>query len=190
MERHHREQAAAAAQGEARRQAEKNTLDKKHGLIILPRRSLSSSSSSSSSDDSVSGDKRRFQGSDSSSDDGIEILPDRFDRNGRRIDSQSTSQGRWTSRSGNFERLPQHRGDLSFRGAWQVASTDGDMVERFVRDMTGALEGRKSWLSVLGNVIGGIVAPERREAIKDRNRSNDGFDDDEQRHRRNRRQRR
>jgi hypothetical protein len=80
---------------------------------------------------------------------------------------------------------------MSVRGGWQIAGTDGEMVDRLVRDMTGAFEGRKSWLSVLGTVIGGIVTPERREAIKDRDRSKDGSDDDnEQRHRRSRRRRR
>lgn len=189
MDRHHRDQAAAAAREEARQRAEQEAADKEHGLVPVPRQLRSSSSSSSSSDDSVGGRRRRVRGR-SSSEDTIEILPDRFDRNGRRIDGESPTIGGWTSRSGSFVRQPQHRGDWNIRGAWHVASTDGEMVERLVRDMTGALEGRKSWMSVLGTVIGGIMAPERG-AIKDRDRSkSDRFHDDQRMSRRERRRRR
>ncbi|KAH6986256.1 hypothetical protein BKA56DRAFT_580114 [Ilyonectria sp. MPI-CAGE-AT-0026] len=203
MERHHREQAEAAAVEEERRRVEQEASDKEHGLVPFRQRrrrrqSSSPSSSSSSSDDSISGRRRRHGDDDSSSDGAVEMLPDRFDQEGERLDGRSATHHRWTSRRGDFEYRPQHRGGLNVRGAWQVAGTDGEMVERLMRGVSGALEGRKSWLGVLGDVIGSLEGPRSQAAIRDndgnedRNRDSDDddSDDDKRRRRKERRRRR
>ncbi|RCI13139.1 hypothetical protein L249_1137 [Ophiocordyceps polyrhachis-furcata BCC 54312] len=98
---------------------------------------------------------RRRSSSDSGSDDDVEMLPDRFDAHGRPLNGLSPDRNRWTSRSGTFERQPRKPGDWDVGGAWQVGGTDGAEVDRLVKSITGALEGRRSWMKVLGDVIEG-----------------------------------
>lgn len=109
---------------------------------------------------------------ESDSDVSVENLPDRFDSRGRRLNGRSSSQQRWTSRQGEFERRPQHEGDWDVKGAWQVAGTEGEAVERIVRGVTGVLEGKQNWIGLLGEVLaggleGGGVVGQRRE-LEDR----------------------
>lgn len=98
--------------------------------------------------------RRRDAGS-SDSDGDVESLPDRFDSEGQPLGGRSASHHRWTTRRGTFERPPQRPGGWDVKGAWQVSGTDGEAVDRLVRNVTGALEGQRSWISVLGDVIGG-----------------------------------
>lgn len=90
------------------------------------------------------------------SDDDVEILPDRFDSQGRPLDSRSMSHGpspRFTTRHGEFERRPRRPGDWGVRGAWQVGGTDPEAVERMVRGMTDVIDGRRGWMGLLGDVL-------------------------------------
>lgn len=199
MEKHHRDQAKAAEVEEARQRAEQEALDKEHGLIPVQKRRRrrhrsrrSSSSSSSSSSDSDGGRSRRSQRHGSSSDDGVENLPDRFDKDGRRLDKRSVAANRWTSRSGDFQYIPQRRGDWDVRGAWTVGGTDGEMIERLARDVAGVLDGKKGWIGVLGDVLGGFAGQTARGSIKDRDgsKNDDSDDDNDRRHGKQRRRRR
>lgn len=97
---------------------------------------------------------RRHRRSDS--DDDVEDLPARFDSQGRPLDGGSRgSRSRLTTRSGEFHRPAPHPGGLNIHGGWQIGGTDPEQIERLVRNVTGALEGRRSWVSVIGDVLGG-----------------------------------
>ena len=90
------------------------------------------------------------------SDGDVEILPDRFDSQGRALDPRSASHGPhggWTTRSGEFERRPRRPGGWDISGAWQVGGTDRDEVERMARGVTNVLEGQGGWMGVLGDVL-------------------------------------
>lgn len=89
----------------------------------------------------------------SSEDDGVENLPDRFDAQGRLLDGRDHQSG-WTTRRGTFHRERGRPGGWDVQGAWQVSGTDGEAVDRLVRNFTGALDGQKSWMGVLGDVLG------------------------------------
>ncbi|KAF4448549.1 hypothetical protein FALBO_16785, partial [Fusarium albosuccineum] len=176
-----------ASAKEEKEKREQEAFDQLHGLVPVSQRSRSrrrsSSSSSSSSDDSYTGRKSQPRGEGSSSDDVVEILPDRFDRNGKPLDDRSSSRRGWTSRRGDFEYRPKHKGDWDVKGAWQVGGTDSESVERIVRGVTGALGGKGGWLGLLGTVLGGLQQAESSNAIED------GRDDDDRRRRRIRRRR-
>ncbi|KAK0387456.1 hypothetical protein NLU13_5768 [Sarocladium strictum] len=106
----------------------------------------------------------------SESDEDVEDLPDRFDDDGRPIDGRRHSDSsRWTSRRGEFQRKPRRPGDWDVRGAWQVAGTDGIQVDRLARSFTEALEGRRSWMGVIGEALGGglLGQPEERRSLRD-----------------------
>ena len=64
----------------------------------------------------------------------IEMLPDRFDAQGRPLDGSSSSRGgpsQWHNRRGDFEyRSPRGPDGLNMRGEWGVAGTDAETVER------------------------------------------------------------
>lgn len=199
MERHHREQAEAAEVEEARRKAEQEASDADHGLVPFRqrrRRQQSTSSSSSSSSNEPNTDRKlRSRDDDSSSDGTVEVLPNRFDRDGERLDGRSATHHRWSSRRGDFEYRPQHPGDWNVRGAWQAVATDGEMIEQLMRNVTGVLEGKKSWIGALGDVLGGLENPRRPETIKDKGKArstdeDDDEDDEDQRPRKGRRRRR
>lgn len=87
----------------------------------------------------------------------IELLPDRFDAQGRPLDRSSattTPPRSWHTRRGDFEyRSPRGLGLL--QGEWGIAGTDGEAVERIVRDVTGVLEGRGSWMGLIGGLLSG-----------------------------------
>ncbi|KPM42764.1 hypothetical protein AK830_g3829 [Neonectria ditissima] len=202
MERHHRDQLEAAKVEEARRRAEQKTSDKEHGLVPFRprrrRRQSTSSTSSSSSDDSNADRKLRSRDDDSSSDGTVEVLPNRFDRDGEPLEGRSATHHRWSSRRRDLEYRPPHPGDWNVRGAWQAAGTEGEMIEQLMRNVTGVLEGKKSWIGALGDVLGGLEGSRRPETIKGKGkgkvRSKDEVDEDEddedQRPRKGRRRRR
>ncbi|KAK4121333.1 hypothetical protein N657DRAFT_682980 [Parathielavia appendiculata] len=96
----------------------------------------------------------------------IEMLPDRFDAQGRPLDdgsepSSSYSSRGWHSRRGDFEyRSPRgstDKGGLNMRGEWGVAGTDAEVVERVVQRVTGVLEGRGSWWGLIGGILSGSL---------------------------------
>lgn len=124
-----------------------------------------------SSDPSADRSVARHPASDS--DEEVEILPNRFDSQGRPLDPLSARQGlhgRWTTRSGQFERRPRRPGDWDISGSWQVGGTDPEAVERMVRGVTGALDGRRGWMGVLGDVLNsGLLGggPEERQGPQD-----------------------
>lgn len=107
------------------------------------------------------GRPRRHNYSDTDSDSEVESLPDRFDDEGRPLDRHDgytgKGKGKWTNRSGQFERKAQTPGDFSVRGAWHVGGTDGESVERIAKSVTGALDGTQSWMGVIGEVLGGAA---------------------------------
>ncbi|XP_044715624.1 uncharacterized protein HRG_10805 [Hirsutella rhossiliensis] len=117
--------------------------------------------------------------SDSDSEDDVELLPDRFDSQGKPLGGRP-ARDRWTTRKGTFERQPRQPGDWDVRGAWQVGGTDGEAVDRLVHNVTGALEGRRSWMSVLGDVLGGagFLPPLPPQAEDEARRRDAGGDDD------------
>lgn len=162
-----RHRAEAKAKEEKERQ-EQEAHDMLQGLVISdkPRSKPRDYWQSLSDDESYFSRRRRHRGDDSSSDEAVEVLPDRFDKHGKPLDRRSRSRD-WTSRSGEFERKPKHKDDWDIKGAWQVGGTDNEAVEQIVRGVTGALEGKGGWLGILGNVLGGLHQPEEREAIDD-----------------------
>ena len=103
---------------------------------------------------------------DSDSSDSVEELPDRFHRNGQPIStrSQTFPQMPFTTRSGAFERRPQRPGDWDVRGSWEIGGTDAVVVERMARSFTDALDGRRGWIGVLGDVIGSGLLTGSEEA--------------------------
>ena len=137
--------------------------------------------------DPTSNRSRNIHHSSSDSESEVEDIPDRFDRHGQPLDPRDRLRhstgggGAMTTRSGQFERRPQHDGDWAIQGAWQVGSTDHEAVDRLVRNVTGALEGRGGWMSVLGDVLG---ANGRLGDVDERS------EDDDNRRRRRRRRRR
>ncbi|GAO19785.1 hypothetical protein UVI_02045760 [Ustilaginoidea virens] len=164
---HHRREHADASEGEASRQPPNNDDDAKDdakddaptGRTLVNanhgRRSLDQTRSRP-----LIRKARRF-GDDSPSDsDGhVESLPDRFDSQGRPLDGRSRSADHWTTRRGTFRRAPQRAGGWDVRGAWEVGGTDSEAVERLVASFTSALDGRRSWTGVLGDVLGSSLMP-------------------------------
>ncbi|KAL2178148.1 uncharacterized protein P884DRAFT_198993 [Thermothelomyces heterothallicus CBS 202.75] len=135
----------------------------------------------------------------------IEMLPDRFDAEGRPLDGSSPIRGRgsaWHSRRGDFEyRSPRGANGMSMRGEWGVAGTDAEAVERIVRNVTGVLEGRGSWLGLISGILSGSLlsggdgtgeerrrlSHRERERSRDRDRDRDRSRDDRDESRRRRR---
>lgn len=151
-------------------------------------------SSDPSADRPVARRQPRDEVATASESEDVEDLPDRFDAQGRPLDGQPQgSRPRWTTRSGQFERRPQRAGDWDVRGSWSVGGTDRVPVDRLAKSFTEALDGRKSWLGLVGDVLGGgLLQPgqgqgQGRDALDDEQRGND--DDDEPRHGRHRRRR-
>jgi hypothetical protein len=146
--------------------------------------------------------RRRSRDKDSATDDDddedvIEMLPDRFDAQGRPLDGTSapgSASRQMHSRRGEFAyRSPRGGADgFNMRGQWGVAGTDAAAVERIVQNVTGVLEGRGSLLGLIGGILSGsLLEPgEGREGVEsegqgriaDRERSRE--DDDDRRRRR------
>lgn len=82
-------------------------------------------------------------------DDDVEELPERFDKEGKPL------SGAVGNRS---DRMHSRRGEFmgpGMIGQWGVSGTDQEAVERIVRNVTGVLEGRGSWLGLLGGILSG-----------------------------------
>lgn len=104
--------------------------------------------------------RSRGRSLDSDSDEQVEEIPARFDDQGSPLDGRSASHKRWRSLSGEFQSKPQRPGDWDVQGAWHVGGTNQEAVERLALGVTNALEGRGSWMQVLGEVLGsGVLGP-------------------------------
>ncbi|KAI9162970.1 hypothetical protein HJFPF1_04565 [Paramyrothecium foliicola] len=183
MERHRREQAAAAAKEAEQSKAHEtrtedddidNTSREREQAVVTRPPILRRRSSDPSSDRPMVNRRpaRDYDSGVSDSEEDVELLPARFDDYGRPLDGRATGRHRWTSRQGDFERRARHPGDLNVRGAWQVGGTEGEAVERLARTMTDVIDGRQSWLSLIGGVIGGgLLQPDESHGRHDRSHS-------------------
>ncbi|KAG6001076.1 hypothetical protein E4U43_001422 [Claviceps pusilla] len=163
MERHRREHVEALEEDERRPSDELGVWDKKHDKHAsddgevgadFHRRCRRSSDPTSSR---LLVQRNTHSRGDSASNSGaeeVEELPDRFDYLGRPLDGRTRSQDRWTTRRGTFHRRHQRPGGWNVEGAWQVSGTDGEAVEGLVKNVVKALDGHKSWMGVLGDVLG------------------------------------
>lgn len=165
MERHRREQSEGEEGEEFRQYDEHDIWDSdddgrgNHSRSIqtdLDRRR----SSEPTSRPLVRRDRRaRDTSSGSDSPEEVEALPDRFDSHGQPLDGLSASKSKWTTRKGTFHRKPQRPDGLDVAGAWQVSGTDGEAVDRLVKNFTSALDGQKGWMGVIGEVLGAGLLP-------------------------------
>lgn len=118
--------------------------------------------------------QRRAKAADGDSDeeDVIEYLPDRFDSQGRPLGgTRGHSVPRMHSRRGEFEyHSPRGPNGLRMRGQWGVVGTDNEAVERIVKNVTGVLEGKQSWLGLVGGLLSGSLL---KGSDGDRGRIND-----------------
>ncbi|KAK5660086.1 hypothetical protein OQA88_13555 [Cercophora sp. LCS_1] len=82
-------------------------------------------------------------------DDDVEELPERFNEDGTPLGGGSIGRSdRVRSRQGEFM-------GPGVVGQWGISGTDQEAVDRIVRNVTGVLEGRGSWLGVLGDILSG-----------------------------------
>ncbi|XWX01436.1 hypothetical protein V2A60_009464 [Cordyceps javanica] len=178
----HRRQQEHAANGDLSSQEDDASLDNNDTSVVRHRRS---------SDTTHDRPRGRRRSHDSDSEDEVEDLPNRFDRQGQPLDRRFSSDDGWTSRSGAFRREPQRPGDWDVQGAWHVGGTNDEAVERLAHGVTKALAGRGSWMQVIGEVLGagaldanpnGQGSQARLESGRDGDR-----DDDDGRRRRRRR---
>ncbi|KAF1730078.1 hypothetical protein CRV24_009535 [Beauveria bassiana] len=176
----HRRQQEEAANGDALTQEEYSAPGNQDGRVAHQRRS-------SDTTHDRGGDRGRSHESDSEEE--IQNLPDRFDSEGRRLDRRSVSHDRWTSRSGAFRRQSQRPGNFNVQGAWHVGGTNKEAVERLAHGVTNALDGRGSWMQVLGEVLseGALGATPNSQGQHMRVESGGDEDGDEEKRRRRKR---
>jgi hypothetical protein len=132
--------------------------------------------------------RRLRDGSPQSDDDQIEILPDRFDAQGRPLDPGERKRRNWASRRGDFEYRSTERAGPHVEGAWQVGGTNPELVERMAQGVGNILEGRSGWMGLLGNLLTNLPAAggdQGRRTIDD-----EGYDEDDEAESRGRRRRR
>ncbi|OAA40242.1 hypothetical protein ISF_09820 [Cordyceps fumosorosea ARSEF 2679] len=144
----HRRQQQQAVNGDVSSQEDCNSADNQDWRVGHHRRS------SDTTHDRPRGHGKAYE---SDSEEEVERLPDRFDGQGRPLARRSSSQDRWTSRFGTFRREPRRPGGWDMQGAWHVGGTDSEAVERLAHGVTNALDGRGSWMQVLGEVLGSGV---------------------------------
>jgi hypothetical protein len=128
------------------------------------------------------------KGSDSDEEDVIEVLPDRFDAQGRPVDRPVLP--RLHSLRGDFVYRSPRADGWNVQGQWGVTGTDGEAVERIVQRVTSVVEGRGSLLGLLGGILSGsLLEPgsehsgdesrrsSRRSRMRDRDWIEDGYDE-------------
>ncbi|KAK4179899.1 hypothetical protein QBC36DRAFT_56906 [Triangularia setosa] len=114
-----------------------------------------------SSDDDKSSRKKtkdRKVASETDDESAVEELPDRFDGEGRPLTAQGHEdrRGGVHSRKGSFEyRSPKGAQGLNMMGDWAVSGADKETVEKIVQNVTGVLEGRGSWMGLIGGLLSG-----------------------------------
>lgn len=196
MEMHRRQQAAAKEAEMKNHESHRADEDERQGS---PERSavsrppiLRRRSSDPSSDRPLVSRRpaRDYDSGVSDSEEDVELLPARFDDYGRPLDGSEPDRSRWTSRRGDFERRPRHPGDWNVRGAWQVGGTEAEAVERLARTMTDVIDGRQSWLQLIGGVIGGgLLKPDDSDTMHDRGHARIEDDEDDARQTKHRKRR-
>lgn len=136
----------------------------------------------------------------------VELLPDRFDSQGRPLDRPPVS--RTYSRQGDFVyRFPWPEPGWNVSGRWGVMGADDRQVEKIARKVTDAIEGRGSVLGLLGGILNGSLLEgegeresgdegrerKSRRRLRDRERGEreegEGYDYDDDRDERRRRRR-
>ncbi|PHH82137.1 hypothetical protein CDD82_6895 [Ophiocordyceps australis] len=146
MQRHKEQQAASTKAALERTRDEKTGMkrqgDQTHGRPGLERQS---------GHDRAAASRRALP----EGEDEVELLPDRFDAQGKPMDTSGRLVGHdgWTIRRGEFERPARHAGDWHVKGSWQAASTDAQAMDRLVSDVTDVLAGQQNWAAVLGKVL-------------------------------------
>lgn len=111
-------------------------------------------------------------------DEDVEDLPDRFDLQGRPLNSRGYPASRPRYRAGDFERRAQRPGDWAVKGSWAMASNDDEAMQKLVGDLQGVISGQKRWTDLLQDALG-VVEGGRQVEYSD--------EDDERRRRRRRR---
>jgi hypothetical protein len=178
LARHRQEQEKRAAEGEEAGQAKEDempVLSDQQLASIRP--SLFRRRSSDPSSNRPIIQRRRARGNNnplSDADSDVEILPDRFDSQGRPIGRSRGDGAAWNERHGTFDFYPRNRGDKDWgmTGAWSVGGTDSESVEKIVRDVEGVLQGKSgSWggliRDVLGSGLAGLSGGRERGYIED-----------------------
>lgn len=88
------------------------------------------------------------------SEDEIEVLPDRFDASGRLLYDDKCR--RWASQRGDFEYRRRNRGGGYVQGSLALGGTDPEMVDRMAQGVGNLLQGRQSFMGLLGDVLAGL----------------------------------
>lgn len=99
--------------------------------------------------------RRKAHDDSADSDPEVEYLPDRFDAHGRPLSPSAPNTGR-TERSGQFHRKPRRARDWNVDGGWHVGGTDREAVERMAEGLRDVVDGRMSWLGLIGGVMEGF----------------------------------
>ncbi|KAJ3567813.1 hypothetical protein NPX13_g6641 [Xylaria arbuscula] len=100
------------------------------------------------------GRRPRSVSPNSSDDDDIVNLPDRFDPSGRPLDPRDRSLNRSRRPSyGGFEYRPQHPGDMHIRGEWAALPLEGIDTAQIAQTIGGLLQGQGGFLGTLGHLL-------------------------------------
>lgn len=179
--RRHRLEHEQHAEQEAKREEEPPALSEEQLETLRPVLNRRRSSSDPSSSRPLAARRKRELDSPEPSDE-VEVLPDRFDSEGRPLGSAGAM--RW--RQGAFETRLRHGNGWHSSGAWAVGGTDEDMVQRVAGDIENMISGQGSWKSLLKDVVG--IVQEVQQGGQ--SRRIEDTDEEEDRHGRQRRRRR
>lgn len=189
---HSRDNVDQGAGGDASEPPREDDHDDDANSVVVPRRRFRKRrrDSDPSSNRSLVSNRRggpvESDRSSSASEEEIEVLPDRFDTQGRPLGAGGPSRRSrgWTERRGDFEYRSPRPGGTQVRGMYGVAGTDPEHVERMMRDVSGVLAGEMpkgmgGWLGLAGKLLGGVVAPgalggEEEEEGEDGHRGGEG----------------
>ncbi|CAI6097624.1 unnamed protein product [Clonostachys chloroleuca] len=122
---------------------------------------------------------RKSRSPASESDDDIEVLPDRFDDDGSPVSEHRPRRSHHrNSRSADYHHRSRHPDEQDRRGSWQFGGADPQLMDTVVRGVTSVMEGKKDWVSLLGDVLGsGVIGGLGAQALQEED------DHDRRRHR-------
>lgn len=182
----HRSAHEQQAEEEARKEEEVPALSEEQLATLRPVLNRRRSSSDPPSSKSVSRRRKREIETPPESEDEVEVLPDRFDTQGRPVGGGGTSGAmRW--RQGAFESRPRNGKGLHSSGAWAVGGTDGDVVQKIASDIEGVISGQSSWKSLLKDVVGAVQEVQHGgDSRRIENSDDDDYDDRRRRRRKSR----